>query len=168
FAVPRLNVPEAGLIAADAPRESVVVDGSDNDALLVSVVRLDAVIVVPFSVKLPALVIALLALKKLTLPVVPTVSDWPLVVPMVPVPVTNVAFPAVLAEIEAVGVPPALLRKPNLAELVDVAPSNTSKVVLLVVIAPVPAACQKLVPVVKPQLFVARQMVPPVVGSVYV
>jgi len=116
------------LIVGLLPSVKVVVEGSDNEALLVSVVRLDAVIVVPLSVKLPAVVSTLLLLKKLILPVEPSVSVWLLVVPSTPAPVRKVALLPFAAEMEAVGIPPALFKKPNFAEAVAVPPSRTSTV----------------------------------------
>jgi len=62
------------------------------------------------------------------------------------------APPATPADKEAIGVAdPAIFMTANFAEVVDVPPSKRSKVVLFVVIAPVPAACQKLVPTENPQ-----------------
>ena len=54
---------------------------------------------------------------------------------MAPLPVRDKALLPV-PEIEAVGVPPATLRKPNLALLVAVEPSNRSWVVFLSKIEP--------------------------------
>ena len=89
----------------------MVVALSVKFALLVRVVRLGAESVVPFSVRLPAVVRELFVLKKLMLPVVPRVNDWPLVVPSVPLPERKAALFPLLAEMEAVGVPPATLVK---------------------------------------------------------
>src|SRR5882724_1819340 len=58
----------------------------------------------------------------------PRVNVWALVVPKIPVPVKTVALLPELAEMEAVGVPPALLRKPNLAEAVEMPPTRRSRV----------------------------------------
>jgi len=63
------------LIVALLPRVKLAVAFNVRLALLVSVVRFGAEMVVPLSVRLPAEVIALFPLKKLTLPVVPRVSD---------------------------------------------------------------------------------------------
>jgi len=43
--------------------------------------------IIPARERLPALVIAFVGLKKLMVPVVPRVNDWPFVVPRVPLPV---------------------------------------------------------------------------------
>src|SRR6266513_2888601 len=69
---------------------------------------------------------------KLIFPVVaePSVRVCLLVVPIFPSPSTERAFAPELAEIEATGVPPALLRNPNLALEVDVPPSRRSSVML--------------------------------------
>jgi hypothetical protein len=53
-----------------------------------------------------------------------------LVVAKFPRPVRNAVFAPEFPEIEAVGVPPALLRNANLAELDAVAPTNRSRVEL--------------------------------------
>ncbi len=68
--------------------------------------------------------------ERVTSPVVapPRVRVCPLVVPRLPAPVRKVALLPELADIEAVGVPPATLRKPNLALVVAVAPRRRSSV----------------------------------------
>ena len=53
-----------------------------------------------------------------------------LVVARLPAPVRKVALLAVLAEMDAVGVFPAILRTANLAEAVEVPPMNMSQVLL--------------------------------------
>jgi len=85
---------------------------------------------VPASVRLPALVSELFALKKFMLPVEPLPSwrVWKLVVPRIPVAVREAA--PVVPETEAVGVPPATLITANLAELVAVPPISRSRVEL--------------------------------------
>ena len=93
------------------------------------------VLVVAARVRLPPVVKTLAFEKKLMLPVDPRVKDWPLVVPKVPVAVRYVAL-LFAPEIEAVGLPPATFKNPNLAEPVAVAPRSRSSVVILSVIAP--------------------------------
>ena len=58
----------------------------------------------------------------------PRVNVCLFVVPITPSPESVIALSPELAEIEAVGVPPATFRNPNLAEVVDVAPTRTSRV----------------------------------------
>ena len=83
----------------------------------------------PASVRLPWVSRTFAELKKLMLPVEPSVKDWPLVVPSVPLPVKKSALFAVVPAILAVGVPAPTLRKPNFAELVALAPSRRSSLV---------------------------------------
>ena len=63
-----------------------------------------------------------------TLPVlaVPSVSDCPLVVPIVPFASNESALPLERAEMDAVGVPLALLTKANFALVVELPPSKRS------------------------------------------
>ncbi len=77
-AVSTVKVPEVGWRVELTPRVRVVVDPRERDALLVSVVKLGAVSVVPFKVRLPLEVSELLPLKKLILPVAlpPRVRVW--------------------------------------------------------------------------------------------
>src|SRR5258708_5612350 len=90
----------------------------------------------PARERLPALVRTLALEKKLILPVVPRVNDWPLVVPRVPAPVRYAALLPFAAEIDAVGTPLLTLVKANLALTVDVPPRRRSSVGILSVIAP--------------------------------
>ena len=85
----------------------------------------------PYPVKMTPLFCPFLP-ERVTSPVVapPKVRVCPLVVPKLPSPVRKVALFPELAEIEAVGVPPATLRRPNLALAVEVPPSSKSCVVL--------------------------------------
>jgi len=86
---------------------------------------------VPFPARerLPRVSRTLALEKKLILPVEPSVRDWPLVVPSVPLPVRYAALLPV-PEILAVGVPPATLVTANFAEAVEVPPTSRSRVVL--------------------------------------
>jgi hypothetical protein len=59
-----------------------------------------------------------------------------LVVPRLPLPERKVLALAVVPAIEAVGVPPATLMKANLAEAVEVPPTNRSTVAFLGLSAP--------------------------------
>lgn len=98
------------------------------------------------SVILKALLAALLAERRM-LPVVefPSCNVCAFVVPRTPVPVSVVALFPELAEILAVGVPePIMLRTANLAEVVAVAPSKRSSVILNGDKAP-EFLCQKLI-----------------------
>ena len=70
--------------------------------------------------------------------VVPSVNVCLFVVPIVPSPVSERALLPV-PEMEAVGVPPATFKKPNLALVVAVEPSNRSSVVFLSKILPLPS-----------------------------
>ena len=71
------------------------------------------------------------------LPVVaePSVSVWPLVVPMLPVASSDSAL-LLAPEMDAVGVPPATFTKANFALVVAVDPSRKSWVVIRSLIAP--------------------------------
>ena len=66
----------------------------------------------------------------------PIVKFWALVVPRFPIPVRNVVFAPLLAEMEAVGVPELTLIKANLDDWVEVPPSNRSCVLFTSVINP--------------------------------
>jgi len=70
----------------------------------------------------------------------PSVRLWALVVPRIPVALSDNAI-LFAPEIEAVGVPPATLVKANLALLVAVEPSKRSSVMLVGANAP-PVLCR--------------------------
>src|SRR5258706_5088306 len=82
----------------------------------------------PPNVRLPLLVNELALLKKLIFPVLlsPIVNVWLFVVAITPA-LFRVMFP----EIDAVGIPDALLMNANFALLVEVPPSNKSSVILV-------------------------------------
>src|SRR5437667_3221276 len=89
-----------------------------------------------------------------TLPVEgePMFKVWSLVVPKTPAPLRYAALFPLLAEMDATGVPPALLRKANLADSDDVPPIKTSTVLLKGAMVPTLPDCQKLAPMENPQL----------------
>ena len=86
----------------------------------------------PYPVKLIPLPDPLSPLRNI-FPVVdpPRVRFWKLVVLRLPVPLRNVLFAPLLADMEAVGVPEFTLITANLAEEVDVPPRAKSRVELI-------------------------------------
>ncbi len=109
--------------------ESVCVEPLIERPLIVLLVAAE---MIPARERLPELVRALLLEKKLILPVFasPSCKVCLLLVARIPLPESDVALLPELAEIEAVGVPPATFSKANLAELEDVPPSSRSSVTL--------------------------------------
>jgi len=77
----------------------------------------------------------------LPVPAAPSCKVCPLVVASVPAAVRYVAL-LFEPDIDAVGVPPATLTKANLAEAVELPPSSTSSVVLVVSMVPGVTDCQ--------------------------
>lgn len=140
-AVSTVRVPLVGLMVELAPRVRVVVDPRESELLVVRVERDEAVMVVPDNTRLePEVVNAATPLgASIMFPVLlpPRVSVWLSYVCTLPdESIDNAGPPAVCAEIEAVGVPVFTLMNANLAEVVEVAPSKRSCVVILSNILP--------------------------------
>ena len=150
---------------AEIPKVPEVVSVAKEEAVIVLVlpkVKVAAVLSVPsevaFKVEVPVklTVPALMVRMPLVVPLFGLIVILPVVAPPIvsvllfkawrdPLPLATkpVVPDPFCAEIEATGVAaPALPVKANFALAVDVPPRRTSKVVLLVVIAPMPADCQ--------------------------
>ena len=95
-------------------------------AAVVRVVRPGAEIVVSVESSLMVFVPELRTMSPVELP--PRVRVWELVVPRLPVPVKNVLFAPLPAEMEAVGVPELTFMNANLDEEVEFPPRSRSRV----------------------------------------